>query len=55
MGILTKDEKTMWEQYTNLNASRNKKIFFVDADESCSPDPVTFVNIVEQLVTQMYK
>ncbi len=54
MGILAAEEKTMWNQYPNLNASKNGKIFLIDSDNSCSPDPVIFVDTVEQIITMVY-
>jgi iron complex transport system substrate-binding protein len=55
MGILTTEEKSMWSSYSNLNAAKQSKIFFIDANNSCSPDPVLFVDVVEQMVNNMYK
>ncbi len=55
MGILTSEEKTTWSSYPNLNAAKQRKIFFIDANNSCSPDPVTFVDVVEQMIKNIYK
>lgn len=55
MGVAGIEEKTTWEKYTNINASKNGKIFSIDADKACSPDPINFVDVVEQLITLMYK
>ena len=55
MGLMARDEELMWRGYKNINAVKNNKIFFLDADDSCSPDPVKFVDVVELMVKLMYK
>jgi ABC-type Fe3+-hydroxamate transport system substrate-binding protein len=55
MGVAGTEEKTTWEKYKNINASKNGKIFTIDADKACSPDPINFVDVVEKLITMMYK
>lgn len=55
MGIVGTEEKTTWENYQNIAATRNRKIFIVDSDKACSPNPVSFVDVVEQLIAMMYK
>lgn len=48
------EEKTIWENYHNMNASKNGRIFIVESNKACSPNPVTFVDVVEQLIKLMY-
>jgi len=55
MGMVGEEEKLTWISYQNISASRNRKVFIVDSNKACSPNPVSFVDIVEQLVTMMYK
>lgn len=55
MGIVGTEEKQTWDNYPNINASKNGKVFIIDSYKACSPNPVSFVDIVEQLVTTMYK
>jgi iron complex transport system substrate-binding protein len=54
MGIVAKEEKDIWMGYTSLSASRNKKIFILDADKTCSPTPVLFVDALEEMIGLMY-
>jgi iron complex transport system substrate-binding protein len=55
MGIVGAEEKKAWENYQLISATKNGKIIIVDSDKACSPNPVNFVDIVEELVTRMYK
>lgn len=55
MGVIGTEEKTTWENYQNITASKKGKIFIIDSNKSCSPNPVNFVDVVEQLITMMYK
>jgi len=55
MGIVGKEEKEVWKRYKQLSAARKGKIFTVDPYKSCGPNPVTFVDVVEELVTKLYK
>ncbi len=43
MGITGAEEKKAWEGYKELKATKQNKIFIVDADMACSPTPVDFV------------
>lgn len=55
MGILGEDEKKNWEQYQNLNAVKKGQIFIVDADRTCSPTPISFVEALDEIITLIYK
>jgi ABC-type Fe3+-hydroxamate transport system substrate-binding protein len=55
MGIVGAEEKKGWENYHMINASKTGKVFIIDSDKACSPNPVNFVDIVEELVTRMYQ
>jgi iron complex transport system substrate-binding protein len=55
MGIVGTEEKTIWEKYSTITAAKRRKIFIVDSNKACSPNPVTFVDVVEQLITMLYK
>jgi ABC-type Fe3+-hydroxamate transport system substrate-binding protein len=55
MGIVGTEEKAIWSNYKNINASKNGKVFIIDSNKASVPDPVSFVDIVEQLVAMMYK
>lgn len=49
MGIVGKEEKTVWKKYTNLTASRKKQIFIIESDIACQPTPITFAQTMEVL------
>ena len=55
MGIVADEEKAIWESYSSLSASKSKKIFILDADKTCSPTPVLFVDALEEMIRLMYK
>jgi ABC-type Fe3+-hydroxamate transport system substrate-binding protein len=55
MGVVGAEEKDEWENYQNIGASKNKKIFVIDSDKACSPTPINFVDVVEELLKLMYK
>jgi iron complex transport system substrate-binding protein len=54
MGIVAQEEKNTWLGYQSLSASKNKKIFILDADKTCSPTPILFVDALEEMIKLMY-
>jgi len=54
MGIMAQEEKETWLGYSSLSASKSKKIFILDADKTCSPTPVLFVDALEEMIKLMY-
>ncbi len=54
MGIVAEEEKETWLGYQSLSASKNKKIFILDADKTCSPTPILFVDALEEMIKLMY-
>jgi len=54
MGIVAEEEKDTWLGYQSLSASKNKKIFILDADKTCSPTPILFVDALEEMIKLMY-
>lgn len=50
MGIAGEREKELWENFPNLKAAKNNRIYIVDADRFCSPTPVEFVQALEEMV-----
>jgi iron complex transport system substrate-binding protein len=54
MGSLSADEKEKWESYPALNAVKNKKIFVLDSEKTCSPTPLDFVDALEQMIGLIY-
>lgn len=51
MGESTMAEKERWLSFENLKAAQDKRIYIVDAQKSCSPTPVTFVEVVEEVAS----
>jgi len=54
MGIVAQEEKDTWLSYQSLSASKSKKIFILDADKTCSPTPILFVDALEEMIRLMY-
>ncbi len=54
MGIVAQEEKDIWLSYSALSASKSKKIFILDADKTCSPTPILFVDALEEMIKLMY-
>lgn len=55
MGVVAQEEKDTWLKYSSLSASKSKKIFVLDADKTCSPTPVLFVDALEEMIGLMYR
>ncbi len=55
MGIVAQEEKNAWLNYSVLSASKSKKIYILDADKTCSPTPILFVDALEEMIKLMYK
>lgn len=55
MGEVGKLEKQEWEKYQTVNAVKNKRIFLIDADRACTPTPVTFIDVLEKLIHEIYE
>jgi iron complex transport system substrate-binding protein len=54
MGIVAQEEKDTWLGYQSLSASKSKKIFILDADKTCSPTAILFVDALEEMIKLMY-
>jgi len=54
MGIMAEEEKETWMGYKSLSATKSKRIFILDADKTCSPTPVLFVDALEEMIKLMY-
>lgn len=55
MGIVAQEEKNNWLNYSSLSASKSRKIFILDADKTCSPTPILFLDALEEMIKLMYK
>ena len=51
MGIIGNEEKEIWEDFREINASRNGRVFLIDANMACTPTPVSFVHTLEIIVS----
>ncbi|MCF8357262.1 MAG: helical backbone metal receptor [Prolixibacteraceae bacterium] len=55
MGIVSQEEKTEWERFNTIGATKNGAIFTIDADKACTPTPVTFVETFETIISCLAK
>lgn len=55
MGDVGEMEKKEWEKYRTVNAVKNKRIFLIDATQACTPTPVTFIDVLEKLIHEIYE
>lgn len=53
MGIIGENEQQTWLEFPELEASKKKHIFIVDAEQACSPTPITFIQTLETIVNYM--
>lgn len=49
MGITGEREKKIWGSFKNLKAVRNKRIYILNSYKMCSPTPVSFAQMLEEL------
>ncbi|MEA1876573.1 MAG: helical backbone metal receptor [Bacteroidota bacterium] len=54
MGILGEQEIETWKKYPGLSAAENNKILLVDANKACSPTPVQFVEVLQEIIEFIY-
>ncbi len=54
MGILSAEEVSIWNNYKNLKAVQQKRIFVIDADKACEPTPYNFVETLSELGRLLY-
>ncbi len=54
MGVIGEEETKTWNEYKTLNATKNQKIFILDANISSVPTPGNFVKTVEEMINLMY-
>jgi iron complex transport system substrate-binding protein len=55
MGLIGEEEKTQWETYPSLSAVKKDQIFIMNADQACSPTPLSFIEALDELITEIYK
>jgi iron complex transport system substrate-binding protein len=54
MGITGEKEQRSWQQYKTINAVKNNSIYLVDSDRICSPTPVSFAVLLEEIVKVLH-
>jgi iron complex transport system substrate-binding protein len=54
MGLIGEEEKQRWESYQHLSAVKKNQVFIVDADRTCSPTPLSFVEALDELIGLIY-
>ena len=54
MGIVGDDEINIWKTYTDLNATKNKKIFIIDSSIASTPTVLSFTETLEQVIKNIY-
>ncbi len=54
MGTMGSDEKSRWEEFENLSAVKKKQVFTMNADNACSPTPLSFVDALDELIGLIY-
>lgn len=54
MGINGEKEKEIWQSYKALKAAKNNRIYILDSYLLCSPTPVSFVEILEEMTVLLH-
>ncbi|MCD6543130.1 MAG: ABC transporter substrate-binding protein, partial [Flavobacteriaceae bacterium] len=54
MGIMGEKEKVIWNEYPELNAAKNNKIFIVDAYLAATPTVLSFTKTLEIVINHIY-
>jgi len=50
MGIVGEEERKTWQKFKTLNAVKNNRIYIIDSYKLCSPTPVSFVEVLEEII-----
>jgi iron complex transport system substrate-binding protein len=51
MGGFGAQEKKVWETYKSMNATKNRRIFLIDSETSCSPTPENFARAFADVIS----
>jgi iron complex transport system substrate-binding protein len=51
MGGFGAEEKKVWETYKSMNATKNRCIFLIDSETSCSPTPENFARAFADVIS----
>lgn len=55
MGTLGAEEKDRWEEFDSLSAVQKDQVFIVNADKTCSPTPLSFVEALDEIIHLIYE
>ena len=55
MGTVGTEEKDRWESFTELSAVKKKQVYTMNADDACSPTPLSFVKALDELIGMIYR
>ena len=55
MGMVAEEERKTWLNYPSLLAAKNKRIFILDSNKTCSPTPILFVDALEEMIRLIYQ
>ncbi|WP_159521316.1 ABC transporter substrate-binding protein [Sunxiuqinia indica] len=55
MGSLGAEEKDRWEEFDSLSAVQKDQVFIVNADKTCSPTPLSFVEALDEIISLIYE
>jgi len=55
MGMVAEEERDTWLKYPSLSASKNKRIFILDSNKTCSPTPILFVDALDEMIKLIYQ
>ncbi len=49
MGIIGNEEKNNWEDFEEISASQNDKVFIIDSNMACTPTPLSFAQTLDTI------
>jgi len=50
MGIAGEREKQIWHSYDAVEAVKNNRVYIVDADKFCRPNPMSYIEALKELI-----
>lgn len=54
MGVSAENEKRNWQRFTSLQAVKDEHVYILDADKSCSPTPLTLIDILNEVANLLH-
>ncbi|TCO08037.1 ABC transporter substrate-binding protein [Natronoflexus pectinivorans] len=55
MGIVGEEEMQIWEKYPTLSAVKSGRVFFVESDMACTPNPPDFAKTMQIIRQKLIK